>query len=210
MYREEKEEILRTAHKLQSEGIIKLSAGNLSVRRGEHVIVTPSGMDYEGLDSSDMVVVDLKGSVVEGERKPSLDTVGLLYIYNHIPRIQALIHTHQVYATAVSLVADRIPAMLTPQVNTLKGDVPVTRFAPAGKVETGIVTVESIGDRNAVILRQHGVMAAGKDLKEALYAVVYLEEAAQAFLLTRAVGTPATLNDEQIREAINIFVGYIK
>ena len=78
--------------------------------------------------------------------------------------------------------ADSIPAMLTPQVNTLKGDVPVTRFAPAGKVETGIVTVESIGERNAVILRQHGVMAAGKDLKEALYAVVYLEEAAQAYL----------------------------
>jgi L-ribulose-5-phosphate 4-epimerase len=210
MYRQEKEEILGTARKLQSEGIIKLSAGNLSVRRGEHVIVTPSGMDYEGLDSSDMVVVDLKGNVVEGERKPSLDTVGLLYIYNHISRIQALIHTHQVYATAVSLIADRIPAMLTPQVNTLKGDVPVTRFAPAGKVETGIVTVESIGDRNAVILRQHGVMAAGKDLKEALYAVVYLEEAAQAYLMARAIGTPATLDDEQIREAINIFVGYIK
>jgi L-ribulose-5-phosphate 4-epimerase len=210
MYRQEKEEILGTARKLQSEGIIKLSAGNLSVRRGEHVIVTPSGMDYEGLDSSDMVVVDLKGNVVEGERKPSLDTVGLLYIYNHISRIQALIHTHQVYATAVSLIADRIPAMLTPQVNTLKGDVPVTRFAPAGKVETGIVTVESIGDRNAVILRQHGVMAAGKDLKEALYAVVYLEEAAQSYLIARAIGTPATLDDEQIREAINIFVGYIK
>jgi L-ribulose-5-phosphate 4-epimerase len=210
MYRLEKEEILRTARKLQSEGIIKLSAGNLSVRRGEHVIVTPSGMDYEGLDSSDMVVVDLKGNVVEGERKPSLDTVGLLYIYNHISRIQALIHTHQVYATAVSLIADRIPAMLTPQVNTLKGDVPVTRFAPAGKVETGIVTVESIGDRNAVILRQHGVMAAGKDLKEALYAIVYLEEAAQAYLMARAIGTPATLDDGQIREAINIFVGYIK
>jgi ribulose-5-phosphate 4-epimerase/fuculose-1-phosphate aldolase len=86
----------------------------------------------------------------------------------------------------------------------------VTRFAPAGKVETGIVTVESIGDRNAVILRQHGVMAAGKDLKEALYAVVYLEEAAQAYLMARAIGTPATLDDEQIREAINIFMGYIK
>ncbi len=210
MYREEKEQILSTARKLMSYGIVRLSAGNFSIRRGEHVIVTPSGMDYEGLDSSDLVVVDMKGKVVEGERKPSLDTVGLLYIYNHLPRIQALIHTHQVYATAVSLIADRIPAMLTPQVNTLKGDVPVTRFAPAGKVETGIVTVESIGDRNAVILRQHGVMAAGKDLKEALYAVVYLEEAAQAFLLARAIGTPATLNEEQIHEAINIFVGYIK
>ncbi len=210
MYRQEKEEILRAAHKLMSYGIVKLSAGNFSIRRGEHVIVTPSGMDYEGLDSSDLVVVDLQGNVVEGERKPSLDTVGLLYVYNHIPRIQALIHTHQVYATAVSLIADSIPAMLTPQVNTLKGDVPVTRFAPAGKVETGMVTVESIGERNAVILRQHGVMAAGKDMKEALYAVVYLEEAAQAYLAVRSIGKPATLNEEQIREAINIFVGYIK
>jgi L-ribulose-5-phosphate 4-epimerase len=210
MYRQEKEEILKTARKLMAYGIVKLSAGNLSIRQGDHVIVTPSGMDYEGLDSSDMVVVDMAGKVVEGERMPSLDTVGLLYIYNHIPRIRALIHTHQVCATAVSLVADALPAMLTPQVNTLKGDVPVTRFAPAGKVETGIVTVESIGERNAVILRQHGVMAAGKDLKEALYAVIYLEEAAQAYLMARAVGTPATLNDEQIREAINIFVGYFK
>jgi L-ribulose-5-phosphate 4-epimerase len=210
MYRQEKEEILKTARKLMAYGIVRLSAGNLSVRRGEHVIVTPSGMEYEGLDSSDLVVVDMRGKVVEGERAPSLDTVGLLYIYQHIPRIQALIHTHQVYATAVSLVADGIPPMLTPQVNALKGDVPVTRFAPAGKVETGMVTVESIGDRNAVILRQHGVMAAGKDLKEALYAVVYLEEAAQAFLAARAIAAPATLNSEQIRQAIDIFVGYIK
>ena len=115
MYRQEKEEILTTARKLMSYGIVRLSAGNLSVRRGEHVIVTPSGMEYEGLDSSDMVVVDMKGNVVEGERMPSLDTVGLLYIYNHIPRIQALIHTHQVYATAVSLIAEGIPAIVVTQ-----------------------------------------------------------------------------------------------
>ena len=70
MYRQEKEEILRTARKLSPTGSSSSVAGNLSIRRGDHVIVTPSGMDYEGLDSSDMVVVDMKGNVVEGSGRP--------------------------------------------------------------------------------------------------------------------------------------------
>ena len=208
MYDEQRAEILKTARKMIDLGLIKLGGGNFSVRAGDHVVLTPSGKDYLEMDESDLMVVDMNGNVVEGKHKPSLDTPGLLYIYNHMPDVHALIHTHQVYATAISLVTDRLPAILLTLANAVGGEVLVTPFAPAGKVETGVVTVDTIGDKKAVILKQHGVMAAAKNLKEAMYAAVYLEEAAKSWFAAKSVADPAVLNDDQIREAVNIFVNY--
>lgn len=210
MYEEEKNEILKTAQKLIECDLVKLSAGNLSIRSDEHVIVTPSGRDYSGMNASDLMVIDLAGNIVEGKHMPSLDSVGLLYIYNHRPDIFAIIHTHQVFATALSLTEDKLPAILTTLANAVGGEVKVTPFAPAGRVETGIVTVENLGNKRAVILKQHGVMTVGPSLKDALYAAVYLEEAAKSYFLSKLFGKAAVLDEDQIEEAVNIFKGYAK
>jgi len=211
MYEKEKKEILETALKLIDCDLIKLSAGNVSIRKGNNVIITPSGMDYKNLNADDMVVIDLEGNKIEGKNMPSLDSVGLLYIYNNMPEIGAAIHTHQPYSTALSLIADKLPAILTTLVNAVGSKVVyVTPFAPAGKLETGIVTVNNLKGSRAVILRQHGVMAVGNDLTEALYAAVYLEEAAKAYLAVKPLGEPRTLTEEQAEEAIDIFKNYHK
>ena len=208
MYEDAKKEILETAMKLIDCDLINLGAGNLSIRRGNHVIVTPSGKEYKNLEPNDLPVIDMEGNVVEGVYKPSLDSVGLLYIYKHVPHINAIIHTHQVYATALSLTQTKLPAILTTLANAVGGEVTVTPFAPAGKIETGIVTVENLNNKRAVILKNHGVMTVGEQLNDALIAAVYLEEAAKSFLLSKPFGEPSVLNEEQIEEAVNIFVGY--
>jgi len=135
----------------------------------------------------------------------------LLYIYNNLPGVNAIIHTHQPYATAISLIQDELPGILTPLVNAIGSSrVYVTPFAPAAKVETGVVTVENLKNGRAVILRQHGVITVGKNLTEALYAAVYLEEAAKSYLAVYPSPNIRVLTDEQIQEAINIFQNYHK
>jgi L-ribulose-5-phosphate 4-epimerase len=209
MYEKEKEEIIKTAKKLISCGLIKLTTGNLSVRNGEHVIISPSGMDKSELEIDDIVVIDLKGKVIEGIRRPSKESDGNLYIYNNMPDVNAIVHTHQVYATAVSLVGDTLPAILTTQASAVGGEVKVTPYAPAGSEEIGIYAVENFGDNKAVILKHHGVYVIGNSLNDALHTAVYLEEASQTYLAARAICVPPVLVDWQIQKAHDIYKGYL-
>lgn len=210
MYEAEKETMLRYALKLDHYGLVALSGGNLSWRMNEdHVIVTPSGMIYDEMVPDDMLVVDMKGNIVEGERKASVDTEGLLYIFEHMPKVGAVIHTHQPYATGLGLVLDEIPCNLSTMANGTEGPVAVAKYGDPGSLSMGVNAVEAIGDRLAVVLKHHGVIAIGRDLRQALFACVYLEEAAKTVSVALSTGLPmAYMTQEQIDEAISVFHRY--
>ena len=208
MHECEKQQIIDVGMTLDRYRLISLSGGNVSLRMGEHVLVTPSGMAYETLVPQDVVVVDLAGSVVEGERRPSVDTVALLYIFNHMPDVNAVIHTHQPYATAVGLVMDELPAFCTTLVNATLGAVTVAPYSSAASLDMGIRTVEHIGDKRALILRNHGVITVGPTLKDALYAAVYLEDACRSYCAACSMGRPRGLTGAQVEEAVETFRHY--
>ena len=135
MYEGERQQIIDVGIALDRYRLISLSGGNVSMRIGRHILVTPSGMSYETLVPADVVVMDATGTVIEGERRPSVDTVALLHIFNHMPGVNAVIHTHQPYATAIGLVMDELPAFCTTLVNATLGAVTVgllllAAFAP--------------------------------------------------------------------------------
>jgi L-ribulose-5-phosphate 4-epimerase len=154
-------------------------------------------------------VVDIDGNVLEGKRRPSVDTGALLYIFQQRPDINAVIHTHQPYATAVSLVADELPCNLTTLANAAHGAVKVAPFSSAASIDMGVKAVEYLDDKMAVILKHHGVIAVGKDLKEALYAAVYLEEAAKTYIVAKSIGGEmAMLNQSEIDRAVLVFKHY--
>ncbi len=208
LYESERRQIIETGMALDRYRLISLSGGNASMRIGQHVLVTPSGMAYETLVPQDVVVMDLTGRIVEGERRPSVDTVALLHIFNKMPAVNAIIHTHQPYATAVGLVMDELPAFCTTLVNATLGAVKVAPYSSAASLDMGIMTVENIGDKRAVILRNHGVVAVGPTMKDALYAAVYLEDAARSYIAARSLGTPRLLTEEQVAEAVEVFRHY--
>lgn len=210
MFEEEKGKIIKTAMKLDRYGLIALSGGNVSARMpsGE-ILLTPSGMIYEDMIPSDILVADINGGILEGSRRPSVDTAALLYIYQNMPLVQAVIHTHQPYATAVGLVSDKLPCVVTTLANAAKGAVKVCPFSSAASIQMGIETVDNIENKLAVILKNHGVMAIGKDLKEALCACVYVEEAAKTYLLARSISSQVLeLDAGQIDQAVEIFEHY--
>ena len=209
MYEDIKIEIIKTALKLVKYNIIKMSAGNLSVRaNSEHIVITPSGMDYEEIKVSNLIVIDIDGHIIEGGETPSVDSKALLYIYNNLQRVNAIIHTHQVYASAVGLVLKKIPSILTTLANAVGGEVVVAPYCSAANIEMGMEVVKYIKNKNAVILKNHGVIGIGQTLREALYAVVYLEDAAKALYISKIFGNPSILTKEQTVRAIEVFRNY--
>jgi len=209
-FEQEREAVRVTGTKLDRYGLIALAGGNVSARMpsGE-ILVTPSGMIYEEMTASDVLVMTSEGTVLEGDRTPSVDTRALLYIFQKMPHINAVIHTHQPAATAIGLVADELPCCLTTLANATRGAVKVCEYSSAASLDMGIQTVKYAGDKLAVILKHHGVMALGASLKEALYACVYLEEAAKTYIYARSMSDHiALLSAEQTARAVEIFKHY--
>lgn len=209
MYENQKKMVIETALEIKRSGLISLSGGNVSMRMPNgHILITPSGLSYEGMKPKDIVVVDIKGNRIEGKLRESVDTIALLYIYENMPHVNAIIHTHQPYATAAGLLGDTLPAAVTTLANVTLGAVNVAPYCSAASLDMGVQTVKYIGERRAVILKHHGVIAVGKDLKEALYAAVYMEDAAKTYLAAKAAGEPAIMTEEQTLDAVNIHKTY--
>lgn len=210
MFESEKQAVLDAALKLDRYGLIALSGGNVSWRMptGE-VLVTPSGMIYDDMVADDVLVVDMDGNILEGTRKASVDTEALLYIFKEKPEVNAVIHTHQPYATGLGLVMDEIPCNLSTMANATEGPVTVAAYGDPGSLSMGVEAVRAIGDRLAVVLKHHGVIAVGRDLRQALFSCVYLEEAAKTVAVALATGKPmATMTQAQIDEAVAVFHRY--
>ncbi len=210
MYDKEKKEVINAGVKLDRYGLIALSGGNVSLKVDkDRVLVTPSGMIYEELEIDDIILMDLSGKVIEGTRKASVDTKALLYIYNNMPEINAVIHTHQPYATALGLVEEEFKCNLTTLANATKGSVSVCPFSSAASEQMGIEAVENLNGKLAVILKNHGVITVGNSLKQALYSCVYLEEAAKTYCIAKSMSdNVAMMTAEQIEQAVKIFDYY--
>lgn len=211
MYENEKQAIIEAGITLDRYGLIALSGGNISVRTEKNeILMTPSGMIYEQLSPDDIVVMDLEGNIIEGNRRPSVDNEAIRYIFSKRKDLNAVIHTHQPYATAIGLVDDEIPCNLTTLANATRGAVKVAPYSSAASLEMGIETVENLGEQLAVVLKHHGVITVGDKLQQALYAAVYLEEAAKTLVLAKAYGGEkvAELTEEQIQTAVDIFKSY--
>ncbi len=209
MFEKEKADIIKAGITLDRYDLIALSGGNISTRMpsGE-ILVTPSGMIYEEMVPEDVLVMDLQGNIIEGTRKSSSDTDAILHIFQNRLDLNAVIHTHQPYATAISLIEDEFRADLTTLGNAAAGSVKVAPYSPPGSIHMGVDTVKYIGDTLAVILAHHGVITVGKSLKQALYAAVYMEESAKCYLAARAVGEIKHLTEEQISQAVEVFKFY--
>ena len=198
MYEKEKKQVLDTALEIKKCGLVSLSGGNVSLRVGEgQYLVTPSGMIYEEMVPDDVCLIDDDCRVIEGERKPSSDASALVYIFQHLP-VNAIIHTHQPWATACGFLTDEIPDFLVTIMDACKNPVKVAPFTPSSAIGMGELAVEYTDDSLAVILKHHGVITYGEDLEEALFAAVYLEESAKTYAIAKAMGADIPALDPEL------------
>jgi len=197
-----KEEILNLNLELPKNGLVAWTGGNVSIRDSKtgFVLIKPSGLRYEDMKSTDMVVVDLEGRVVEGNLKPSSDTASHLYIYRHRPDVGGIVHTHSRYATAFAALGRPIPCVLTAIADEFGGPIPCGPFALIGGEEIGKVVVEKIGISPAILLKNHGVFTIGKTGLDAVKSAVMTEDVAATVWLALQLGTPTEISNDEINK----------
>ncbi|MEM8537627.1 MAG: class II aldolase/adducin family protein, partial [Pseudomonadota bacterium] len=153
-----KEEVCAQNHELPANRLVVGSGGNVSGRDPETglIVIKPSGVKFAKLAPDTMVVVDIDGNVVEGAMKPSVDTGIHLYVYRHRSDVRGIAHTHSPYASSFAARGERIPAVLTPITHMLGRDVPCSRYATPGEVDTGQAIIDAADGGWAVLVKAHG------------------------------------------------------
>lgn len=200
MLEELKEKVLKANLDLVKHKLVLFTWGNVSEidRKTGLVVIKPSGVDYENMKASDMVVVDLNGKVVEGEFRPSSDTPTHIELYKAFPEIGGITHTHSTYATAWAQAGRDIPFYGTTHADYFYGDIPCARALTKEEIEgeyeknTGLVIVEKFEGRKplevpGVLVKSHGVFAFGKDGAASVYNATVMEEVARMATVTETI-----------------------
>jgi len=183
-------------------GLVVWTAGNVSARvpGRDLLVIKPSGVSYDELSPEAMVVTDLHANLVEGERIPSSDTAAHAYVYQHMPEVNGVVHTHSTYATAWAARGEPIPCVLTMMADEFGGEVPIGPFALIGddSIGRGIVDTLRTHRSPAVLMQNHGVFTIGPSAKAAVKAAVMCEEVARTVHISRQLGEPLPMSPSDI------------
>jgi ribulose-5-phosphate 4-epimerase/fuculose-1-phosphate aldolase len=196
--------VLDTATEMYEKGLVIGSSGNISIRltpKGKTglMAITPTSRHYDTLEPDDIPVIDFNGNLVEGKLHPSVETPLHIAIYKARPDVNAVIHTHSTYASAVGVAGKEIPAILLDQVLCLGGEIKTCAGPLVGTPEQIDAFVRALGDRSAVLIPNHGAVGTGKTMRDAFIACQLIEKTAQVYLLALGAGKVNLLPDPVIK-----------
>lgn len=181
-----KAQIVAAAQTLVQKGYLMATGGNLSVRiAGRNAFaVTPSNQDYMQMTADDVCVLDFSLKMMEGHLQPSVESAMHAAIYQTRSDVNAIIHTHQVYASALTLISEPIPALFDEQARFLGRSVDIIPYAPSGTEALAKKVAKHVkNNNNAFMLQNHGALVLGHSMERAIHNVEILEKCALAYLL---------------------------
>ena len=185
-YQTVKKQIVQTAQELVDKGYLMATGGNISMRTLQQnaFAITPSNYDYMKMKAEDVCILNFDLEMLEGERKPSVESAMHAAIYQVRGDVNAIVHTHQVYASALTLIKAPIPSLFDEQVRFLGRSVDIIPYAPSG---TGMlkntIAKHVKNHNNAFMMQNHGALIFGHDMERAVHNVEILEKCALAYLL---------------------------
>ena len=182
--------------RMQADDLTVGTSGNLSVRRGDHVAITPSGAAYEDLTPESICVVTVDGDQVEGTLEPSSEVPMHTSVYAHTDAA-AVVHTHPLYASTLSVLIDELPPVHY-MIALLGGPVRVAPYATYGSRELAENSVAAMAGRFGALLQNHGATTYGESLAKAYTRSVYLEWVCRMYHQARLLGEPHLLPAEEI------------
>lgn len=205
----ERQAVTKFAQKLLSTGLVKGTGGNISLANANKTLlaITPSGVAYEDLGPEDVVVVGMQGKQIDGRLLPSSEIAFHLALVQQRADIFAVVHTHSDHATALACLRWELPA-----IHYLIGHagqcVPIAPYATYGSQSLSDGICQTIGDGNAVLLANHGLVAVGSSLEKAFTTAEMVEYVAKLYLTTKSVGEPVQLSREEMGEVLEKFTTY--
>jgi L-ribulose-5-phosphate 4-epimerase len=204
-----KKEIVQLCQSLLNEGHVIGSAGNVSVRikneEKEIILITPSNVRYDEMKTEDILVIDLSGNILEGERNPSVEKYLHLNIYHSREDVNAVIHSHGIFSTILSTQKLSLPPIIEELIPYLGGEIECAEYGEAGTEELANNVINSLKEKNAVLLANHGNICCGSHLKGAYMVLKYLERGSKIYYLAKLLKDPNLLPEDTIDYEKDIF-----
>jgi L-fuculose-phosphate aldolase len=202
-----KEQVLWCAKEMLRSNLVEGTAGNLGARLPDgNAVLTPSSLDYLEMTIDDLVVCDLNGNVLEGERSPTTEKALHLGALRMHDDINATMHCHAKFATMFALTRQPIPAVIEEFVVYVGGDVECADYQTTGTDELGEEVAKRVADRAAVLMANHGLFAVGKDPKQVLHVAHLVERTAEIVWGARMLGQVVPIPEE----VNTTFAGYYR
>ncbi|MBN2826657.1 MAG: class II aldolase/adducin family protein [Tissierellales bacterium] len=182
--------------------MVPLTFGNFSIRDHEtdYVCITPSGMPYETLTPEDVVVVNLDGEIIDGIRKPSIETGLHCAVYKKRPDVASVVHTHSTFVTAWAACRKEIPSVVAEVAALVSGTIKCAPYRRCGSKELAEVTSEALGTDDAVLMGNHGVLVVGPTIQAAYTNAVIVEEGAKVAFYANTIGGVHLLNADECQQ----------
>jgi len=194
-----KSSLVAAAQTLLRDGLVEGTRGNLSVRvDGDRAVLTPSSLPYETMTPEDLVVTDLEGNVLDGERSPTSEKALHLACMRAHDDIGAVIHSHAKYSTMFAVTHQPIPCVIEEFDVYVGGEVPVADYRLTGSDELAEEVARHVGERGAVLMANHGLLAVGRDLADAIKVTSLVERTAEILWGARALGEIVPLPDSTL------------
>ncbi|MBV1819370.1 L-fuculose-phosphate aldolase [Anaerosalibacter bizertensis] len=209
LMKNEREQIVEYGKKLIDANLTKGTGGNLSIfnREKQLMAISPSGIDYFKIKAEDVVILDLEGNKVDGDKSPSSEYEMHRIFYENRRDIDAIIHTHTMYATTIACLNWELPPVH--YMVALAGlNVRCAKYATYGTKELAENAFEAMKDRNAVLLANHGLLAGAKDLANAFNITEEIEYCAELYYRTKCIGEPVILSEEEMTLMLDKFKTY--
>ena len=210
-WQEERRAVLEAAQRMAALGLVVGTSGNVSMRvdvdsdERELMAITPSGIEYDILNTEDILVTDMDIEPVEGDGVPSSEAMLHAEIYRHRRDVGAVMHTHSAFATAVAVAGLDIPPIIDEMVLTVGGEVKVAEYAFPSSEALAANVREALGGRNAALVRNHGVVGVGADLREALKVCELVEHAARVMVYASMLGGATSLPSDVLEAEMALF-----
>jgi len=196
-----KQTIVETGRLMIQQGLTVGTWGNVSLRDPETglIYISPSGMDYGEIQAEDVVVLNNKIEVVAGHRVPSVERGMHVTVYNARPDVNAVVHTHPLYSTVLGVNRMELPGISEDFAQIVADRIICSQYALPGTMELAENVVAALGDRNAVLLPNHGTLCVGPNMKQALIVCHVVEKTAHIYIMAKSIGTPSLISDEDIK-----------
>jgi L-fuculose-phosphate aldolase len=200
-------ELLAIAQQLAALGLNKGTSGNVSVRHEDGFLITPSGMDVADMQTSSMVMMSMDGTP-KSAGKPSSEWRFHRDIYQAKPQVGAVVHTHSMFATTLSCLQKDIPPFHYMIAMAGGDNIPCAPYALFGTQALSDSAIAALKDRKACLLANHGMIAIGRDLKQALAITQEVETLCEQYWRALQIGQPYILSQQEMAEVFEQFKGY--
>jgi ribulose-5-phosphate 4-epimerase/fuculose-1-phosphate aldolase len=207
-WQEEKRIVLEAARQMLARGLVVGTSGNISLRLGGKrpmLAITPSGTHYDLLTVDDIQIVDFNGQSIEGNLPPSMEIMLHIGIYQARKNINAIIHTHSIYASVAAVADQEIPPILDDQVAFLGGEIKLAGHAVSGSPQQVTAVIGALGDRSGALLANHGAVGTGRTMRDAFTACELIEKTAKIYLLALMAGKVNLLTADAVIAARAIY-----